>query len=200
MKKRASEKVLDLVRRAGVLRPRDLDRYRIPRVYIQRLLEEGKLERVGRGLYVIPGAELSQYHSLAEAAKRVSHGTICLLSALRLHEITTQNPHEVWMAIGEKDRLPKVTSIPMRFVRFSGPALREGVEERTIEGVTVRVYSAAKTVADLFKYRNKTGLDVALEALRDALRVRKATYDEIWHYAGICRVANVMRPYMEAVQ
>lgn len=147
----------------------------------------------------MPSADVTEHHSLAEVCKRVPHGVICLLSALRFHELTTQNPFEVWIAVDIKAREPKLEPLQVRVVRFSGKALTEGVEEMTIEGVRVRVYNPAKTVADCFKYRNKVGRDVALEALRDCLSQRKATRGEIWSYAQICRVANVMRPYLEAV-
>ena len=193
-----TQRILELVEQAGVLRPRDLDAHGIPRIYLSRLCERGLLQRVGRGLYVLPNADVSEHHTLAEACKRVPHGVVCLLSALRFHGLTTQSPHEVWLAIGSKAWRPQVDYPPLRFVRFSARALEAGVEEHSIEGVTVHVYDPAKTVADCFKYRNKIGLDVALEALRDCRRQRKCTNDELWHYAKICRVANVMRPYMEA--
>ena len=123
-----------------------------------------------------------------------------LLSALRFHGLTTQNPFEVWMAVGIKARRPELDWPPVRIVRFSGPALEYGVEEHDIEGITVRVYNAAKTVADCFKYRNKIGLDVAIEALRDCWRKQKATADELWAAAKVCRVTNVMRPYLESLE
>ena len=132
------------------------------------------------------------------AAKRVPRGVICLLSALRFHGLTTQDPHEVWIAIDLKARKPSVQSPALRVVRFSGRSLVEGVEESEIEGVRVRVYSAAKTVADCFKYRHKIGIDVAIEALRDSVRTRETTLAEIHRYAKVCRVANVMRPYLES--
>ena len=194
-----NQHVLQLVEQAGVLRPRDLDAYGIPRVYLSRLCERGLLRRVGRGLYVLPDADVSEYHTLAEAAKRVPHGVICLLSALRFHGLTTQAPFEVWMAIGTKAWRPRVDAPPLRFVRFSARTLEAGVDTTTIEGVSVRVFSPAKTVADCFKYRNKIGLDVALEALRDCRGQRKCTVDELLHYAAISRVANVIRPYLEAI-
>lgn len=123
---------------------------------------------------------------------------ICLLSALRFHGLTTQDPHEVWMAIDFKAHKPSAASPALRVVRFSGPALIEGIEHHALEGVRVSVYSAAKTVADCFKYRNKLGVDVAIEALRDALRSRKTTVDQIHRFAKVCRVANVIRPYLES--
>jgi predicted transcriptional regulator of viral defense system len=130
----------------------------------------------------------------------VPKGVVCLLSALRFHDLTTQSPFEVWLAIGEKARLPKLDNPPLRIVRFSQKTLIYGVQEHSIEGVAVRVYSPAKTVADCFRYRNKIGLDVALEALRECKRKRRATTDDIWKAAKACRVANVMRPYLESLQ
>ena len=192
------EEVLELVRRAGVLRPRDLDRYGIARTYLQRLERRGLLERAGRGLYRLASADVTEHHGLATACKRVPHGVICLLSALRFHDLTTQAPFEVWMAIDVRARRPGGTAPPLRIVRFSGKALTAGVETHRIEGVRVRVYGPAKTVADCFKYRNKIGLDVALEALRDYRRTHPGGLDELWKFARICRVANVMRPYLEA--
>ncbi len=199
MKQQRMEQVLEIVRQTGVLRPRDLDAYGIPRTYLRRLCDRGQLMRVGRGLYMLPDAEITEHHTLAEVSKRVPQAVVCLLSALRFHELTVQAPFEVWLAIENKARRPQVNDLPCRFVRFSGRAFEAGIETHEIEGVPVRIYNPAKTVADCFKYRNKTGLDVALEALRGCLRQRKCIADELWHYAGICRVANVMRPYLEAM-
>lgn len=199
MTRSIEQRVVKLASASGVIRPRDLTGNGIPREHLTRLVEKGVLTRSGRGLYVLADADVTEHHTLAEAAKRVPHGVVCLLSALRFHDFTTQNPHAVWLAIDRKARKPRQDYPPLRVVRFSGAALTDGVEERTVENVTVRVYSPAKTVADCFKYRNKIGLDVALEALRDAWRERKVTMDDLWKYAGICRVANVMRPYMESV-
>lgn len=197
--KTTEKRVLKLVRDAGVLRPRDLDEHGIPREYLIRLHRRGVLDRPGRGLYVLAGADLGEHQSLAEASKRVPRGVVCLLSALQFHEMTTQAPHEVWLAIDVKARRPRVDDLPLRIVRFSGAALTFGVEEHRIHAVPIRVYTVAKTVADCFKYRNKIGLDVALEALRDAWRNRRATMDDLLEAAKVCRVANVMRPYLEAM-
>jgi len=194
-----TDKVLELVRKANILRPRELDPYGIPRTYLSRLCAAGKLQRVGRGLYVLPGSGATEYHSLAEVCKRVPQGVVCLLSALRFHDLTTQSPFEVWLAIGEKSWRPRLEYPPLRIVRFSRTALTAGTEKHQIEGVTVHVYSPAKTVADCFKYRNKIGLDVAIEALRECLRARRCTMDDLWQYADICRVRNVMRPYLESL-
>ena len=180
------------------MRTRELIGQGIYRTQIQRLEERGLIQRAGRGLYRLADAELTEHDSFLEAAKLVPQGVLCLLSALNFHHLTTQDPFEVWMAIARGAHRPRVSSPPLRIHHFSGSALTEGVEERKIKGITVHVYNVAKTVADCFKFRNKIGLDVALEALRECRRKRRATIDEIEHYAEICRVSNVMRPYLEA--
>jgi predicted transcriptional regulator of viral defense system len=152
---------------------------------------------VGRGLYGLTTRPVSAHGTLAEVARRVPKGVVCLLSALRFHDLTTQAPFEVWLAIDNKAATPRLDYPPLRLVRFSGAALTEGVEEHDVDSVTVRITGVAKTVADCFKYRNKIGLDVALEALREAWNAKRMTSDQIWHYAKIDRVANVMRPYLE---
>ena len=192
------KQVLKTVRELGVARPRDLRACGLPESYLHRLARQGELERVGRGLYRVVGAEVSERQSLVEACKRVPHAVVCLLSALRFHELTTQNPFEVWIAIHVKARRPNLDYPPLRVVRFSKAALTEGVTEHNVDGVNVKVYSTAKTVADCFKYRNKIGLDVALEALREYRRER-GSMDELWHYAQVCRMTRVMRPYIEAM-
>ncbi|MGC4033276.1 MAG: type IV toxin-antitoxin system AbiEi family antitoxin [Tepidisphaeraceae bacterium] len=191
--------MLKLIRRSTALRTRDLGRYGIPRWALRTLVISGRAHRVGRGLYVANGTAATEVQSYVEAMKVVSHGVICLLSALRMHGMTTQAPFEVWVAVDVKARKPKADHPPMRFARFSGKALIEGVEVHRIRGTDVRVYSPAKTIADCFKYRNKIGIDVALEALRDGLRQRKATRDDIHRMAKLCRVSNVIRPYMESL-
>jgi len=199
MQSSREQQVLRLVQRLGIVRPRDLRAHKLPGDTLWRLARRGLLEQRSRGVYALAGHEFTEHHSLAEAAKRVPQGVICLLSALRAHNLTTQSPHEVWIAIDRKARLPKSGAAKLRVVRFSGAALSEGIEQRQIEGVRVPIYNVAKTVADCFKYRNKIGLDVALEALREAWRSRRATSNDLWKYAEICRVANVMRPYLESL-
>ncbi|MBI3206660.1 MAG: type IV toxin-antitoxin system AbiEi family antitoxin domain-containing protein [Myxococcales bacterium] len=171
----------------------------LSRTAIGRLTRAGKLQRVGRGLYVPAGAEITEHHALVEAAKRVPAGTVCLLSALAFHRMTTQMPHEVWLAIDVKARKPKTDWPPIRIVRFSGRARTFGVEKHVIEGVDVLITSRAKTVADCFKYRNKIGIDVAVDALRDYLRKRGRSMDDLLRAAEVCRVARVMKPYMESL-
>ena len=191
------DQVLALVRQHGLLRPRDLDRYGILRSYLHRLYQQGELVRLGRGLYALPSHDLTEHHDLAEVSKRVPHGVICLLSALRFHDLTTQLPHAVWLAIEQKAWRPEGFDLPLRLVHMSGEAFEAGVERHEIEGVPVRVYGAAKTVADAFKFRNRIGLDVAIEALRDFRRAHRPGMDELWHYAKVCRVARVIRPYLD---
>ena len=197
--KTTSERVLEIVQQQGVMRPKDLDQFGIPRKYLNWLYHKGALLRVANGLYALPNAVMSQHQTMIEASKRVPQGVICLLSALLFHQLTTQDPVEVWIAIGQKSRKPKEEILPLRVVRFSGLALQEGITEHRIQGADLRVYNAAKTVADCFKFRNKIGLDVAVEALRDCLRDRKCSIDELWYFARVCRVANIMKPYMEAI-
>ena len=192
-----SQQVLDLVRNLGVLRPRDLEPYGIHREYLRRLERQGTLVRSGRGLYTLPEADMTEHYTMVEASKRVPKGVVCLLSALRFHNITTQAPFEVWLAIDRKAWTPQGTMLPLRIVYMSGAAFHSGVDIHNIAGVPVPVYNPAKTVADCFKYRHKIGLDVALEALRECWRERTATIDQLWHYAKICRVSNVIRPYLE---
>jgi len=194
-----SERTMQYVRQHGIVRPRDIEAIGIPREYLLRLYRQGKLGRAGRGIYTLPNAAVTERHSYAEVAKRVPEAVLCLLSALVFHEITTQNPASVWIALGKGARKPAIPSPSLRVVRLTEPSLSEGIEKQSVEGVTVRVYSAAKTVADCFKFRNKIGLDIAIEALKDCLRQKKATVNEIYRYAKICRVSNVIRPYMEAL-
>ena len=194
-----TRRLLDLTRSRGLLRARDLEPLAISRVALTRAVRRGQLERIGRGLYGLPGREVSANGSLAEVARRVPKGVICLLSALRFHDLTTQAPFEVWLAIENKAVAPKLDYPPLRVVRFSGAAFTQGVEEHVVDAVTIRVTSVAKTVADCFKYRNKIGLDVALEALREAWQAKRVSSEEIWRFAKVCRVANVMRPYLESL-
>lgn len=195
-----TETVLNLARRVGVLRVRDLTSRGIHPEYLRRLCQKGLLTRTGRGLYVATDAVISVHHGLAQAAKRVPHGVICLLSALKFHELGTQAPFEVWMALDRRAARPRIDYPPLHINRFSGHALTEGVEDHAIEGVQTRIYNAPKTVADCFKFRNKIGLDVALEALRDCRAQKKCGCDDLWRYAKICRVSNVMRPYLETTE
>lgn len=197
--KRSATVALRLARR-GIVRAREFGAAGVPRTTLQRLEAKGQLRRVGRGLYTIADFDAPAHHSLAVVAKRVPGAVVCLLSALQFHRLGTQAPFEVWIAVDVKAHRPRSDFPPLRVVRYSGKALTYGVETRSIEGVPVRVTSAAKTLADCFKYRNKIGLDVALEALREFRRSRRYNVDELMRAAAVCRVANVMRPYLEALQ
>jgi predicted transcriptional regulator of viral defense system len=194
-----SLKAMRYVRQHGIVRPRDVEAAGIPREYLLRLYRQGKLERSGRGMYTLPNYPVTEHHSYAEVAKRVPGAVLCLLSALAFHEMTSQNPTAVWIALGEGARTPVLASPSLRVVRLSGLSLTEGIESRRVEGVSIRVYSAAKTVADCFKFRNRIGLDVAIEALKECLRRKKGSVKDIYNFAKICRVSNVIRPYMEAL-
>jgi len=193
------ERVLDLVKRLGVVRTRDLSDRGLHHESLRRLCKDGVLIKTGRGLYELADADVTEHHSLALIGKKIPNAVVCLLSALQFHDIGTQSPSKVWIAIDRRAGKPKMDYPPVRIVRFTGHALDDGIETHSIEGITVKIYNPAKTVADCFKYRNKIGLDVALEALRECLREQRCTNDELWHYAKVCRVANVTRPYLEAV-
>ena len=193
------DRTLRLARRRGGVAARELAAVGIHRQILSRLVGSGELERVARGLYRVPDRPLTEHHGLAVASAAVPNGVICLLSALAFHVIGTQLPHEVWMAIERRARRPTLRHPPLRIVRPSGEAFSAGVESHKVEGQTLRVYAVAKTLADCFKYRNKIGLDVTLEALRDAWRARRFTMENLERYAAICRVQRVMRPYLEAL-
>lgn len=195
----AEEAVLTLAHSRPLLRARDLKARGIPTIALTRLVAAGKIERVARGLYSQPSRAISAHRSLAEACLRVPRGVICLLSALRVHEIGTQAPFEVWMAIPQRMVAPRLDQPALRVIRMSGTALTEGIETIAVDGVRVPVFNPAKTVSDCFKYRNKIGLDVALEALHEGWRQKRFTMDELSRYATINRVANVMRPYLESL-
>lgn len=199
MRNDRANRIIQMARERGMIRPLDLADQGIPRMYLQRLHESGDLVRLGRGVYVLAGADATQFSSLAEACKRVPLGTVCLLSALSFHGLGTQSPHQVWLAIPNKAHRPRFEYPPLRVVRFSGLPLSEGAEEHRTGDGPVRVYGVAKTVADCFRYRNKIGLEVGLEALRECRRERRATLDELWHYAAVDHMSVVMRPYLEAV-
>lgn len=193
------QRALDLARRKGMLRPSDLQEAGVSRVVLTRLIASGELERVDRGLYRLAQSQSSDSESLTAIAVKVPQAVFCLLTALQFHELTTQLPRQVWIAMPRGSHKPRIDYPPLKMVQFTGEAYSEGIETHERDRVQIRVYGAAKTVVDCFKHRNKIGLDVALEALKDARAKQKASADELWRFAKICRVANVMRPYLEAV-
>lgn len=193
------QQVINFVRENSLVRPRDLKEMNLPQNYLQVLAREQIIEKLGRGLYQWPGKDLGEFQSLVEVSKLAPKAVVTLLSALNFHKMTTQNPHEIWLAIDRKDWRPVISYPPVRYVTMSSDALHEGVERHNIDNVVIQVFCPAKTVVDCFKYRNKIGLDVALEALRDGWSDRKFTMDELLKYAKICRVKKIMQPYLESL-
>ena len=192
-------RALDLLRDRGMLRLKDFIAAGIGPETLARLVREQAVVRPSRGLYQLPDADVDAAHSLAEAAVLVPKGVVCLVSALQYHGLTLQMPSVVWMAIDRAAWRPKIDHPPVRFVRFSGSALTEGVERHRIENIDVPITDPARTIVDCFRYRTKIGLDVAMEGLREGLRRRRCTPDELWRYASKVRVWSVMRPYVEAM-
>lgn len=192
-------KQLRPLRRTGVFRLKDAKAIGMHPEQVRRLVSTGRLTRLGRGLYAPATAAPGEYHTLAEVATRVPHGIVCLLTALRFHALGTQHPREVWLAVDRRAAVPRLDVAPMRIVRMSGTALSSGIETHTIEGVAVRVTSPARTVVDCFKFRNRIGIDVAVEALADYRRLRKGTADALWQQADQLRMTRVIRPYWDAM-
>jgi predicted transcriptional regulator of viral defense system len=192
-------KVVRLARESGWLSAGDLEQAAVPRIVLTRMVAGGQLERVARGLYRLPTFDLSQHVELATIARKAPQVVFCLLTALQFHELTTQLPWQVWIGMPRGSHTPRIDHPPLRMIQFTGEHYGYGIEEHRREGTTLRVYGVAKTVADCFKHRNKVGLDVAIEALKDAIRHRKAGFDDLWRAAEACRVAEVMRPYMETI-
>lgn len=189
-----------LIKSKGIVRSCEFVENGIPRVYITRLVRRGVARRVARGIYEYIDHEITEKNTVALVSKRIPDGVVCLISALLFHDVSTQMPRHIWVAISRETRIPKIKDLPVKIVRFSGESMTEGIEEHEIEGVKVKVFNIAKTVADCFKFRNKVGLDVALAVLNEVRREKLATSDDLWHYAKVCRVSKVMRPYMEAIQ
>lgn len=195
-----NEQIIQLIQENTLIRSRDVDKLNIPRKYLNHLQQDGVIEQIGRGLYSLPDSLDTEHANLAEIAVRVPNGVVCLLSALDFHGLTTQLPFEIWLAIEGTSWKPTISYPPIQVVRFSGKAFDFGIEEHQVNDVSIQVYSIAKTIADCFKFRNKIGVDIAIEALREALREKRAPIDDIWKAAKICRVHNVMKPYLEAMQ
>ncbi len=193
------DELLALARQMGVITTREVDEAGIHRQMLTRLVRDGTLERIDRGRYQLPGHDLTEHHDLVHATAAVPESVVCLISALSFHGVGTQIARCVYLAVERGRREPRVEWPPVEIVRFSGPAFTEGIETHKLEGRDVRVYNLAKTLADIFKYRNKIGLDVALETLGEVWRDRRLTMDEILRYARICRVHRVMQPYLESL-
>jgi predicted transcriptional regulator of viral defense system len=194
-----TDRLLELAASRRLLRGSDAREIGVSPQLLIKLHQAGRLERVARGVYALPDAPITEHQTLVEVCRRAPKAVICLLSALRFHELGTQAPHEVWLALPEAARAPALDYPPLRVVRLRGVAYSEGIETMMDEGATIRVYGVAKTIADCFKFRHKIGLDVALEALKDAWQRRLVSMDELTHWARINRVERVMLPYLEAL-
>jgi len=195
-----TQRVLALARQKGMLRSSDLAGVGAARIVLTRLTASGQLEKVGRGLYRLPDTQTSEHESLIAVAIKVPQAVFCLLTALQFHELTTQLPRQIWIAMPRGSHAPKIDYPPVKMVQFTGAAYAEGIELFERDQVMLKVYGVAKTIADCFKHRNKIGIDVALEALKDARAQKKVSANDLWRFAKICRVANVMRPYLEALE
>lgn len=193
------KKVLELVEEKGIIRPKDLQEEGLPKKYIYRLYDQGKLEKIDRGLYKLAGKSFSENEIMLSVARKSPDAAFCLLTALRFYEMTTQNPHQIWVAIHHKDKEPSI-NVPLKVVRMTGKSLKGGIEKREVDNVPIRVFNPAKTVADCFKFRNKIGLEVALEALREYKSKDMGTMSELWEFAKVDRVQNVIQPYAESMQ
>ena len=193
------DRLLRYIRKHGMIRPRDVEAIGVSRVVLKRLVDQGELVRQSRGIYTLPDHEATRHIELATVCVRSPKAVVCLISALEFHELTTQVPHAVWIMIGKAGHRPKIDWPAIRVVRASGKAFTTGIEIHRIEGAEVRLTGPAKTVADCFKYRAHVGKDVAIEALRDCLRNRKATPAQLYEMAKIDCVAGVMRRYIEAL-
>ncbi len=193
------ERILEILNGSAFLRSRDLEKLDLPRTALMRLVRKRQVVRAQRGLYMKPSGPETEHISLLEVANKVPGGVICLLTALRFHGIGTQEPYQVWIAIGRKSKKPRISNPRLRIFRFSESSLSYGVEEHKILGTTLKITSPAKTIADSFKYRNKVGLDVAIEALREGFRDRRFSSDELYRAALVCRIWKVIKPYAEAM-
>jgi predicted transcriptional regulator of viral defense system len=187
------------LKQGGILKTKEAIRVGIHPRTLYEMLNAGVLERLNRGLYRLADLPPLGNPDLVSVSLKVPHGVICLISALHYHDITTQIPHEIYLALERGTEPPRLDHPPIRIFWFTGRAFAEGVEMHKIDGIPTHIYSPEKTVVDCFKYRNKIGLDVAIEALRECWRNRRCTMDQLWYYAKICRVTNVMRPYLEAL-
>jgi predicted transcriptional regulator of viral defense system len=195
-----AEQILELANRKEIIKLSDLKEMGIPRVVLTRLIRSGQLEKMARGLYCVPNQQVTENTSLITIAIKIPQAIFCLLTALQIHEITTQLPRQIWIAMPRGSHVPKLDYPPIRMIQCSANIYSIGVVTMEYDKQTIRVYSPAKTVVDCFKYRNTIGLDVAIEALKEARAQKKATADELWHFAKIGRVTNVMRPYLEVIE
>ncbi|HEX4872163.1 MAG TPA: type IV toxin-antitoxin system AbiEi family antitoxin domain-containing protein [Nevskiaceae bacterium] len=194
-----ADRIVELAGKLGVLRPKDLAKEGIQAEYLRRVCDKGLIKKVGRGSYVLADKEVNPHLSLAVVGRAVPNGVICLQSALAFHGLGESREDEVFVAIERRAARPRLDFPEVKVARLGGPAFTEGVERHTLEGVKVRIYGLEKTLADLFKFRNKIGPHIAVDALRAAFSARKVKKDKLWHYARLCRVERVMKPYVDAL-
>jgi predicted transcriptional regulator of viral defense system len=193
------QQVIEFIEQNGIVRPKDLVAVGLPKDYLYQLASGGVVEKVGRGLYRPPDREITEWSNWVQTQRRIPKAVFCLMSALVFHQFTTQNPFELWIAIPNKAWRPDVDYPPLRYITMSGAALEQGIEQHCIEGIEIKVYSAAKTVADCFKFRHQLGLDVTIEALKEGWRKKKFSMDELMHFAEVCRVRKIIQPYAESI-
>jgi predicted transcriptional regulator of viral defense system len=194
------QQILDLALRKGLVRSSDLNQLKVSRVVLARMSASSQLEKISRGLYRLPDSFNPQHDSLLTIAAKVPQAVICLVSALQFYELTTQLPREVWIAMPRGSHVPKIDYPPIKMVQYSGGSFTEGMEVVPVGQLQFKVYNVDKTIVDCFKHRNKIGIDVAIEALKEARRKRLIDMNALWHYAEICRMTNLMRPYLEATE
>lgn len=194
-----SDRIVELAGRLGVLRPKDLAAQGIQAEYLRRACDKGVIKKVGRGSYVLPDKEVNPSLNLAIVARAVPNGVLCLRSALAFHRVGETPRNEVFIAIERRAARPRLDFPTLRIARLGGDAFTEGVELHEIESVRMRIYALEKTLSDLFKFRNKIGPHIAVDALRAALQLRRVNHDLLWHYARLCRVERVMKPYVDAL-
>src|SRR3990167_3595128 len=199
MKNIYEKQIVQLLKKHGTLRWRDFVEMQIPSIVLSRMVKQGALERVARGLYRKPNTQMSEREEMVNVALRVPRAVFCLFTALQFYELTTQLPRDIWIAMPHGSRKPKITYPPIEMIRLTGKTYSEGINTVVCDQVPLKIYSPAKTIVDCFKFRNKIGLDIALEALKDALQKRLATYDEIYYFAKIERLVKIILPYLEAV-
>ena len=199
MDKKQVKQALKFIKKNKIIRTSEFEGAGFSRVYLRRLLDEGVISKISRGVYKMSDFSPSEFYSFAEASKKVPNGVICLLSSLNFFNLTNEFPFEVWIAIKAKAWKPVKCEIPIRFIRYSKSSFNEGIEIHNIDGIEVKIFSPAKTVADCFKFRHRIGLDVAISALYECRKQNKASIDQIWYYANKCRITNVIRPYLESL-
>lgn len=195
-----TKQLVNLAKNKGLIRPLDLDALEIPRITLTRLVEKGIFEKVSRGVYRVANQHYSEYSDLMTVAVKAPQAVFCLLTALQFHELTTQLPRDIWIAMPKGRHAPRLDYPPLKMIQYSNNVFHSGINTYQHNGVTLRVYSIEKTIADCFKHRNKIGIDVAIEALKEAKQKQLLSVDCLWQFAKLCRVTNIIRPYLESIE